>query len=196
MTQLDSIDATIVRSLLEDARRPYSDIAEEVDLSPPAVRDRIDRLQEIGVIQGFTIDLDRSTLGGGIPVFVELALEPDAVDDVHDDIVSVPSVEHVFTAAEPRIFLQARVPKGNVREFLEDTIDLTGVRDVEVTMLTNVEWTPGLGRAGFDLDCAECGNTVTEEGESTRIGGDLYHFCCASCRSRFETRHAEISEGA
>ncbi|MFB6083699.1 MAG: Lrp/AsnC family transcriptional regulator, partial [Halorientalis sp.] len=47
MRGLDETDREILDILLSDGRRPYSDIAEAVDLSPPAVSDRIDRLQEL-----------------------------------------------------------------------------------------------------------------------------------------------------
>lgn len=57
---LDEIDLEIVRLLADDARRPFNDIADRVGLSPPAVSDRVDRLREQGVIQRFTIDIDRS----------------------------------------------------------------------------------------------------------------------------------------
>jgi len=191
----DATDAEILRLLVEDGRRPYSDIAEHVDLSPPAVRDRIDRLREAGVIRGFTVDLDRSTLREGVPVLVDLAVDPGTVGDLRADLADAGGVEGVFVAAEPRIVVHARVAEGAVREFLAGTIDLDAVREMDVTLLTDAEWTPGVEGTTLATDCAECGNTVTAEGESARIGGDRYHFCCGSCRDRFAERHAEISEG-
>ena len=76
MRDLDEVDRRILRLLLEDARRPYSDIAEHVDLSPPAVSDRIDRLREMGVIERFTVEIDRSRLRNGTPVLVHVSVDP------------------------------------------------------------------------------------------------------------------------
>jgi len=42
---------------------------------------------------------------------------------------------------------------------------------------------------------AECSNTVDSEGETSRVGGEFYHFCCPSCQSRFEERHQRLEEG-
>ena len=50
--------------------------------------------------------------------------------------------------------------------------------------------------ADLAVECVECGNTVTAEGESARIDGTLYHFCCDSCRENFEERFDRIEEGA
>jgi YHS domain-containing protein len=70
------------------------------------------------------------------------------------------------------------------------------IRDWEVTLLTDAEWTPSLGGTEFALTCAECGNTVTDEGESTRLDGETYHFCCGSCEARFTERYERMADAA
>lgn len=52
MTGLDDIDREIPQLLMEDARRPYRVIAEQVDRSPPLVSDRIERLRDVGSSNG------------------------------------------------------------------------------------------------------------------------------------------------
>ena len=75
MRDIDDTDRELLRLLLEDARRPYSELAEAVDLSPPAVSDRVDRLVELGVIERFTLGLDRSRLADdSYPAFGEATL--------------------------------------------------------------------------------------------------------------------------
>lgn len=196
MSDLDETDAEILGHLAEDGRRPFSHIAEDVGLSAPAVRDRIERLQESGVIRRITVDVDRSTLADGVPVLVDLGLDPADVDAVRESIDSVPGVEHVFVAAEPRIVFQARVPRGDVRSILADHVDLDSVRSVDVTLLTDAHWQPSIEGTEFALECVQCGNTVTAEGESATIDGDRYHFCCPSCLERFESRYEDHREAA
>jgi len=65
-----------------------------------------------------------------------------------------------------------------------------------VTLLSSAEWTPTLSGTEFALTCAECGNTVTSEGESAEIGGERYRFCCENCLTTFRERHERIEEGA
>ena len=72
MRDIDDTDRELLRLLLEDARRPYSELAEAVDLSPPAVSDRVDRLVELGVIERFTLGLDRSQLADDLRLGVTL----------------------------------------------------------------------------------------------------------------------------
>jgi Lrp/AsnC family leucine-responsive transcriptional regulator len=71
---LDDIDHAILGLLRDDARRTVKDIAERVNLSPAPVKRRIDRLERIGVIAGYTLVLDHSKVGPSIEAFTELEI--------------------------------------------------------------------------------------------------------------------------
>ncbi|QLG49902.1 AsnC family transcriptional regulator [Natrinema halophilum] len=194
MRDLDETDMTILRLLGDDARRPYSDIAEEVGLSGPAVSDRVRRLEDAGVIEGFTVNVDQSQLRAGVPVFVRVSVPASEVDDCRAAIAAADAVEHVFVSADGDILFYARAQVQQVREWLDGILPGDDA-DYEVTLIDDAEWSPSLDGTSFALTCAECGNTVDSEGESTRIDGDVYHFCCSSCSSRFEGRYERLEEG-
>ncbi|MFX0069725.1 MAG: Lrp/AsnC family transcriptional regulator [Candidatus Hermodarchaeota archaeon] len=59
MKNLDEKDKTILEMLIEDSRRPYREIADEIGLSESTVRKRVIKLQEEGVIEKFTIRICR-----------------------------------------------------------------------------------------------------------------------------------------
>lgn len=196
MRDLDETDLEILRSLMRDARRPWAEIAETVDLSPPAVSDRVDRLRELGVIRRFTLDIDRSKLREGVPVLVTVEPADGAVDDLREAFRAADAVEHLFTTAEADVICYARVPEGDVPRWLSRTVADDARADYAVTLLTDGEWTPSVGGTGFALACAECGNTVTSEGTTARIGGDIHRFCCPSCEAQFAERYDRLEAGA
>ena len=196
MRGLDDTDREIIRLLLEDARRPFSDIAERVDLSPPAVSDRVDRLQEMGVVRRFTVDLDRSQLREGVHVLLTVTATPGAGEAVASALGEHDAIGHVFRTADDRVTCTATVPQAAVGELLAAAVDLDRVRDYEVRLLAGSDWSPRVGVAEFAPDCAECGNTVDEEGESASLDGNIYYFCCASCRDNFVAQYEELAEGA
>lgn len=68
----DEIDRKILASLAADGRATYAEVGEQVGLSSPAVKRRVDRLVTTGVIQGFTALVDPDALGWGTEAFVEL----------------------------------------------------------------------------------------------------------------------------
>jgi DNA-binding Lrp family transcriptional regulator len=197
MRDLDETDLEIMELLLSNARRPYSDIAEVVGLSAPAVSDRVERLQEMGIIERFTLDIDRSQLRQGIPVLVTLDVASNGPEtsSLAETFLDADAVEHVFTTAEADLVVFARVPDNDVASWLIDTVEDDVIEDLEVTLLSHAEWSPDLGGTEFALSCAQCGNTVDSEGTAARIDGDLYQFCCPSCEARFEEKYEELQQG-
>jgi len=195
MRGLDDTDREILRLLLEDARRPYSDIAERVDLSPPAVSDRVERLQDIGLVRRFTADIDRSMLREGVPVLVDLRVEPGHAEAVQQALDAAEPVDNVFRTADERIVWTAIVPDGNVGAVLSDAVPMEKIDRYDVDLLADTTWSPSLADAELAPECAECGNTVTTEGESAELDGTQYHFCCSSCRSQFTERFEEMRDG-
>jgi DNA-binding Lrp family transcriptional regulator/YHS domain-containing protein len=196
MRTLDDTDMEILSLLAEDARRPFSAIGEAVGLSGPAVSDRVDRLQEAGVITGFTINVDRSKLRAGVPVLVRVTVSSGSLEEARGRIRAAEGVEHVFVTAEGDVLLYARVEGHAVRTWVEGLLSGLDAAEYEVTLVDEAEWTPSVEGLSFALTCAECGNTVDSEGETARIDGETYHFCCGSCLERFEDRYQRMAEGA
>ncbi|WP_128478854.1 AsnC family transcriptional regulator [Halorussus pelagicus] len=192
MRELDETDLEILQLLVADARRPYKEIADAVNLSPPTVSDRIDRLRELGVIERFTVDLDRSLLSDGVAVLVDLHVEPGHLSPVRSGVEGIDGVEHVFVTADGHVVFHARLQDGAVEPLLDEVLDTDDIREYDVRLLADSTWHPDPRGVEFALECDECGNSVTSEGESSRIDGDLYQFCCSSCKARFEEQYEEL----
>ncbi|QIZ36551.1 Lrp/AsnC family transcriptional regulator [Saccharopolyspora sp. ASAGF58] len=108
---LDATDHEILALLREDARRTLSDIATRVTLSTAAVKRRIDRLQEIGVILGYTVQVDHAKLGSGVEAFIELRfLGTSGVDEIIQTTTRMSEAQAVFTiAGDPDALVWLRV---------------------------------------------------------------------------------------
>ncbi|MFW6457798.1 MAG: AsnC family transcriptional regulator [Halodesulfurarchaeum sp.] len=191
MNDLDDIDRQILELLVEDARRPYRDIAETVNRSPPAVSDRIDRLEKQGVIRGFTTHLDHQQLREGTPILVELSVRPDAVRSIREGITDIDAVEHLFVTVDDTVFFQANAP-GDVSVWLDRVLEHDGIRSIDVSLLSDTLWSPSIGPTEFGLVCDECGNTVTSEGVTTRLGDEVKQFCCPSCEQRYLEHYEKL----
>ncbi|WP_435363777.1 Lrp/AsnC family transcriptional regulator [Haloarchaeobius sp. DYHT-AS-18] len=151
MRDLDDTDLNILRLLLEDASRTYSDIADVVGVSPPTVSDRIDRLRSMGIIRRFTIDIDMDTLSDGVAVLAEVDLCPTIDDDVLDRFADLPAVDHAYLTADSRVVLKANVARGEVRELLAGAVDLDRVENYEVSLLSADRWEPQVTDADADV---------------------------------------------
>jgi DNA-binding Lrp family transcriptional regulator len=193
MRDIDDTDREVLRLLLEDARRSYSELAAAVGLSPPAVSDRVDRRRDLGVIEQFTLDLDRSRLREGIRLAVELSVTPGETVAVREALAGTAGVEHVFATADGRLFVVVRVPDAEIEQHLQPAFDTGAVEGVDVSLLVAADRYPGLGEATLGLECAKCGNTVTSEGITAPVGEETHEFCCPSCEARFRERFEDLA---
>ena len=74
----DELDRLILQELQQDARISNAELARRVELSPPATLARIRRLEESGLIQGYSAKVDRKLAGYDLLCFVSVSLQ------VHD----------------------------------------------------------------------------------------------------------------
>jgi Lrp/AsnC family leucine-responsive transcriptional regulator len=61
--ELDDIGWALLRELQENARLSFSELGRRVGLTPPAVADRVRRMEEAGIIRGYRLDLDHAKVG-------------------------------------------------------------------------------------------------------------------------------------
>jgi len=71
----DETDLLILRSLMEDGRKAWAELASELKLSPPATADRVRRLEQNGVIRGYQAVVDPQSVGCELTAFVAVTLE-------------------------------------------------------------------------------------------------------------------------
>jgi Lrp/AsnC family leucine-responsive transcriptional regulator len=95
----DRIDLTILRLLLQDARRTLQEIGAEVGLSPTSCWSRIKRLENEGVIRRYTIDIDAARLGYRDSVIVQLTLESHTDETLYEFgrvLATIPEIQEAY----------------------------------------------------------------------------------------------------
>jgi Lrp/AsnC family leucine-responsive transcriptional regulator len=119
---LDELDHQIVEILRLEGRATLADIGERIGLSSPAVKRRIDRLHELGVITGFTAQIDDAKLGRPLEAFTELRFVGNTkVADIAGVARGLSEVQAVFTlAGDPDAIVWLRVRD---TRHLTETID-------------------------------------------------------------------------
>ena len=74
VNSLDSLDLQILTYLSRDARVTWAELAKHLQLSAPAVAERVRKLEENGVIDGYQVQLNASALGQNLLAFVAVSL--------------------------------------------------------------------------------------------------------------------------
>lgn len=111
LTVLDDIDRSILDLLQDNARRPLRDIAASVGLTVAPVQRRIARLEQAGVIAGYTIRVDQGKIAGGIEAMTELHFADDLdLAQIMAFVAEIPEVQEVQTlAGDPDALVRIRV---------------------------------------------------------------------------------------
>jgi Lrp/AsnC family leucine-responsive transcriptional regulator len=85
--EVDDLDLALLRALAQDARQSQRALAKKVEMSAPAVADRLARLERSGAIRGYRVDIDWAALG--FPVVVYLAVTAGPGMDLSDIITAI-----------------------------------------------------------------------------------------------------------
>jgi Lrp/AsnC family leucine-responsive transcriptional regulator len=89
---LDATDWRILEALQNDGRASYAELARAVAMSPSAVTERVRRLEEAGVISGYSAVIDHDRIGLPILAFVRLRYPHGNYKPFHDLLDTTPEV--------------------------------------------------------------------------------------------------------
>jgi DNA-binding Lrp family transcriptional regulator len=141
---LDDIDRQIIELLRADARRTVADIAKRVNLSQAPVKRRIDRLEALGVIIGYTVLVDPAKLGQRLEAFTELRFTGKTnVEEIMATTSRLPEVRAMFTTAgDPDALLWLEVQDlGDLKRVI-DRLRRSGRVTGTKTLMVIDRWTP------------------------------------------------------
>ena len=130
MTVLDRTDRAIVALMQEDARRSNKELAAAVGIAASTCSERLRRLEDAGVLRGYTADVDPAALGIGMRAILAIRLRrhnASEVDTFREHVLSMPEVVQV-----------SHVTGGN--DFLVQVVvrDAAHLRDLAVSGFTSL----------------------------------------------------------
>jgi Lrp/AsnC family transcriptional regulator, leucine-responsive regulatory protein len=138
---LDGKDRAILRLLQENARVTNAEIARTIQLAPSAVFQRIRKLEEGGVIQGYEVRVDPKALGYSLVAFVRVQTGEGArARDITAALAGLPLVQEVHrVVGEDCFFLKVRVrDPQSLAALLDEEIQLIpGVASTKTTIVLN-----------------------------------------------------------
>lgn len=93
---LDELDNKIINILKKNARLSYSEIGEQVGLSRVSVRNRMNVLEEKGIIQGYAAVINLAGLPEGRKFFMDIITEPGKFEIVVDNFAKYDVIQKVY----------------------------------------------------------------------------------------------------
>ena len=122
--KLDDTDRAILRILQSDARTPFSEIARRIDMSSATVHDRVGRMEDEGVIEGYHASVDAKVLGYGVTALVGLRVEQGREEDALERLREIEGVREILlTTGEWDVILRVVAEDTDrLRELMFDQI--------------------------------------------------------------------------
>ena len=93
---LDEIDLRILGSILKDARKSYRKIADDINVSPPTVLSRVQKLEKRRIIKSYSAILDHEKLGYDLTAVIEVTAVKGKITEVQKHISKFPNVCAVY----------------------------------------------------------------------------------------------------
>ncbi|MFW9780533.1 MAG: AsnC family transcriptional regulator [Candidatus Heimdallarchaeota archaeon] len=194
--ELDAKDLAILDWLNTNGRATYSEIAasEGINLTVPAVKARIEKLQKIGVINHIGIYLNPHALTTDGTALIRLQVYKNDKDGLLESITNLPEVKEVFEALDEYniVILTQIQPLSMHQLFFEELKANTRVKQAKLTLLLKEV----LSRPHripkhnilLTVNCEYCGKQIknTESYETWKINDIQHYLCCTSCLGNYQ----------
>jgi Lrp/AsnC family leucine-responsive transcriptional regulator len=134
---MEDLDREILRLLLADGRMSYTDLGKATGLSTSAIHQRVRRLEQRGVIRGYTAVVDFEAIGLPLTAFVSVTpLDPGAPDDIADRLGTMAEIEACHSVAgSENYILKVRVSTPGALEELLARIRATASVSTRTTVV-------------------------------------------------------------
>lgn len=96
MMELDELDRKILNIYLEDSRLSFREVARRLGVAVGTVQARTKRLEEAGVIKGYTVMLDYEKLGYNLTVVTEIVVSKGKLLEMEEEIAKLPAICAVY----------------------------------------------------------------------------------------------------
>lgn len=136
---VDKTDLKILEILIQDAKKPFTEVAKKVFVSQGTVHVRMNKMQEAGIVEKTTLRINYAKLGFDITAFIGIYLEKSALyEQVLEKLKQIPEVTNIhYTTGNYSMFVKIHCRDTNhLKEVLHDKMQqVEGIERTE-TMIS------------------------------------------------------------
>lgn len=143
--KIDEIDLSILEELQENSRLSIRELSKRINLSAPSVAERVRRLEDDGIIEGYTIKINKKKLGLSIDCIIKLTMKNGGYEKFKSFIKEYKRSEWCYRIAGDGCFLIKLSVKSlnEIEEFINEiseyAITETIIAFSEVTINNNID---------------------------------------------------------
>lgn len=123
---IDNKDLKMIDLLKANSKASFAEISKKVSLSPSSVRERINKLEDLGVIKGYSLEIDQAMLGNSLEVFILLKVFTGKLQYAITELKKYPEILKAHRITGPHNF--------HLRVALRDQLHLQQFIDKLITL--------------------------------------------------------------
>ena len=137
--EIDNTDLKILEILMQDAKKPFTEVAKKVFVSQGTVHVRMNKMEEAGIVEKNTLRINYAKLGYDITAFIGIYLEKSALyDQVLAKLKDIPEITNIhYTTGNYSMFIKIHCRDTNhLKEVLHDKMQQVEGIDRTETMIS------------------------------------------------------------
>ncbi|MHA2244408.1 MAG: winged helix-turn-helix transcriptional regulator [Candidatus Hodarchaeales archaeon] len=198
--ELDSSDLTILTRLNKNGRATYSEIADELHLTVPTVKSRIEKLLKIGVIHHIGIYLNPHSLTNESAALIKIKVDKEKKSDFIEFLTSLKEVREVFEVLDEfNLIIITQILPLNIHQiFFEEIKSHSHTEGAKISILLKEVFSsphriPKQSQL-LNIRCEYCGKQISDSYETAKFEEIRHYFCCTSCLRNYKKwREVQVS---
>jgi Lrp/AsnC family transcriptional regulator, leucine-responsive regulatory protein len=140
---LDRVNLRLLDELRADPRQTMAELGRRIGMSPPAVTERVRRLEETGIIAGYRVDIAPAALGLPIAAYIRVRPNPGQLGKIGELARSVPEVVECHrVTGEDCFILKVYIPAMEQLDRILDRLLLYGTTTTSIIQSSPVPLRP------------------------------------------------------
>lgn len=138
LDSLDDVDRALLRAVMDDCKRSLAELGAEVELSPPAVLERLRKLEDAGVVTGYHAKVDPRKVGLDIGAFIGVGIDhPRSIAKFEAQALALPEVlESHHVTGRHTLLLKVRTENTeSLHRLISSIRELPGVARTETMIV-------------------------------------------------------------
>lgn len=130
----------VIKELLRNGRKSFVDIASELNVTETAIRKRVKKMEEEGIITRYSIEINPKRLGFGVKALIGLDTSPQRYLTVIQKLKKKDKILKLYSASGDHMIMMECwfIDDEELTEFLEHLEKINGVIDVCPTIITDL----------------------------------------------------------
>ncbi len=137
---VDDLDLKIIRELQKNARQSFRELAIKLEVAEGTIYNRVSKLQNLGVIKGFTLDVNFSKLGYDFVALVGIITDGGHFQEIGRKLSREPNVSAVYdvTGEYDAVVVAKFRDRAMLNDFLDRILAMEHVRKTYTMLVLNV----------------------------------------------------------